>query len=775
MAINMSFGNWLRQRRRSLDLTQADLARQIGCSEITIRKIESDERTPSRQIAELLARFLGIPEREIAPFLSFARGRQGEVTSHETPLSTSTPNTPITYPITGLIGRSADLNALEQRLIEQRTRLLTVIGPPGIGKTRLALEAINQLRTQFRDGAVFVALAPLTHADLVISAIAQALHVNEISENQLFDLLCDALQSRQMLLVLDNCEHVLEAAPLIVQLLGRCPQVQVLATSRAALDVHGEQLFPLAPLALPNLAWPLAATQIAESPAVALFVERAQAVTPNFQLLTSNAATIAAICTRLDGLPLAIELVAARTRLLAPVALLARLGQGLALTVDGPRDLPLRHRTLNSAIQWSYDLLSQPEQQLFSNLGIFVGSWTLELAEQIAWQANPDAPDFLEVLDSLVAKSLVQRLESDSETPRFVLLETIREYALTKLTNSGHMPIIAEHHAQVLRDLAEQAEPELHGAEQEHWLDTLEAEHHHFRAALEWTTRAANYALGLQLAAALWRFWYIRCHLSEGRRWLTAMLSNTPNDDQSARVRALLGAAVLVRAQGDDAQALSLLETCIIAARRTNQPSILASALYNQGVVLYEQGHVAEAISLLEESLVIQRLLNDQIGVASTLNGLGNVLLGQDDQRAIRLFRESIALQRALGNQRGLAFTLHSLGFAMIMQCSYAEGQGYFSEALGIFDDLEDKIGIADCLAGLAAMAGGLRQASRAGRLWLAAEALRATINAPLSNADRAIYEAALANVPSEYWQTSNSSAPTLSVALSEGRNFMQE
>src|SRR5215213_2377992 len=378
MELETSFGRWLRARRRALDLTQDDLARQVGCAIITIQKLEADERRPSRQLAERLADKLMVAPDDWAALISLARAEPSlDPAPAQAPVSLlrvpERPPANLPTPLTRLIGRKQDLAALRNALLRSETRLLTLLGPPGIGKTRLSIAVAHEVQAAFTDGAFFVALAPLGDPTLVLVTIAQTLGIKENAGQLLLETLKAVLQAKRLLLVLDNFEHLLAAAPLVVELLEACRGLKALVSSRAALHVRGEQLYALPVLLLPNLTQRPAIGTLARIPAVALFVERAQAVLPHFTLTKENTAVVAAICVRLDGLPLAIELAAARIRLLPAEALLARLEQRLSMLTDGARDLPSRHRTLRAAIAWSYDLLDAGEQALFRRLGVFVG------------------------------------------------------------------------------------------------------------------------------------------------------------------------------------------------------------------------------------------------------------------------------------------------------------------------------------------------------------------------------------------------------------------
>jgi non-specific serine/threonine protein kinase len=613
--------------------------------------------------------------------------------------------------LTPFLGRERDIEAIDQLL--STARLLTLTGPGGIGKTRLALRVAEELTPHFADGVAFVPLAAVTAASLIPAAIAEKLGVREHGGRPISDRLVAALRDQQLLLVLDNFEHVLPAGPFVADLLASCARLTILVTSRTTLRLSGEHRFPVPPMGLPEPAATATAAAAHRADAVQLFVARAQAAQPGFALTDDNASAIAAICRRLDGLPLAIELAAARSSVLPPQALRDRLERRLPLLTGGPRDAPHRLRTMHDAIAWSYDFLSPDAQALFRRLAVCAGGWTLEAAEVIGRIGDSPAIDVLAVLSSLVEHSLVQPQEGadrgpDPGTPRFAMLETIREFALERLLESGEQGLAQAAHAAYFTAFAERYYPYRIGPG-EHIDDRLgrvEVEHPNLRAALTRMADDGDAEGVLQLAGALVVFWYLRGHFREARRWLEWALAHTAEIPTTLRSRALAGLGYMVWFQGHHAQAAVLAEAGLAIAEQIGDKDLAARALHMLGLVAEFQCRWDQAGLYMERALDLWRELGMMPEVAMVLNGLSVVAYGLGDAGLSgRRAEESLALTRALGHAFGSAIALPGLARLARDRGDDRRATVAFQESLHLWASIGDRETIVQPLAGLAELA----------------------------------------------------------------------
>lgn len=684
-----TFGQWLRGRRKAVDLTQEQLAERIGCSLGTIRKIEAGERRPSRQVADLMADHLKVPTEERRAFVEFARGLGDapsyveELSSEATLMEQPYRRTPTNLPAqpTAFVGREKELAIVRSMFWKAGVRLVTLAGPPGIGKTRLGIEVAAELLDDFADGVFFVPLAPINDPELVASKIATILGVRESADQPIADALKQYLHDKQMLLVLDNFEQVLDAAMLVAELLTAAPRLKVLVTSRAVLHLRGEKEFPVPPLSLPDPKESIDAEALSRYEAVELFIERASDVKYDFTLTPENSLPVAEICRRLEGLPLAIELAAARIKILSPQGLLGRLESRLTILTGGARDLLAHQKTLNSAIEWSYELLDQEEQRLFNALGVFVGGCSLDAVERICFREGNtgDGDRDIRLLNSLTAlkdKSLL-RLEAQKDgEPRFGMLETIRAYAFEQLEASGTANAIRSRHAQYFAELAEESEAWLWGPTQSDVLDLLEVEHDNIRQALRWCADSELWEPALHLAARIWRFWYIRGYIPEGRNHLEGAIRNAD-----------CYAPELTHEGGEE------------HASSESWRADLAEAVFGAGWLAWMQGDLTGAAPLFERSLGLYRQVGDKRGVARALNKVGDVAgWGRDFNTMEALYRESLLVSREAGDLQGIGARLSTLGTMEYSYGNYEQAREYYEESLQIKRALGDKRLIANTL-----------------------------------------------------------------------------
>jgi predicted ATPase/DNA-binding winged helix-turn-helix (wHTH) protein len=619
---------------------------------------------------------------------------------------------PTSLPVqrTGFVGREKEVAATQELLLRQDVQLITVTGPGGIGKTRLAVQVASVMAERFPGGTHFVSLSSLSDPGLVASAIVQTLGIGEAGGQSPLEILRrnlkDSLRTPTLLL-LDNFEHVVEAAPTVAELLAMGANLKIMVTSRAALHVYGEHEFPVPPLGLPDSPGTPSVEALSRCPAVALFVQRALAVKPDFELGGENAIAVTEICARLDGLPLAIELAAARVKVLSPSSMRTRLTNRLQLLTGGARDLPQRQQTLRAAMDWSYDLLSTAEQKLFRRLSVFAGGCTLEGAEAVCDTKGDLDLDLLECVASLVDKSLVYQVEPVQIESRFTMLETIREYALEKLEASRERASTKRAHAAYCLVLAEEEATGQADAEGAEWLQRLDLENDNFRASLEWLIETGDAQWGLRLGVALFRYWEMREYLVEGRDRLGKLLNiagaATPTN---ARARALFAAGVLATEQGDYVPADALFQESLDIARQLGDKHGAAVSLNALAVNARDRGNVAAARSLFEESLALWRELGDQKAVARSLSNLANVVkLQGDNARARSLYGECLSIFEELGDRMGVAWAMNYQGDVARDQGDSKAAQELYEQALTIFRELDDRWGIAGTLADLGSLA----------------------------------------------------------------------
>jgi predicted ATPase/class 3 adenylate cyclase len=699
---------------------------------------------------------------------------------------------------TALIGREQAIATVCALLQRADVHLVTLTGPGGMGKTRLALQTGGELLDDFNDGVWFVNLAPLSDPNLVATSIAQILAVRERDGRSLLDDLKDYLQPKQLLLLLDNFEQVVDAAPLVGKLLAAAPGLKVLATSRMPLHLSGEREYAVPPLGLPPVVArkvdaadsPTVDVHIRSSAAVRLFVERSQAVKADFAVTYANAPAIAKICAQLDGLPLAIELAAARIKLFPPQALLARLSSQLTLLTGGARDLPARQQTLRSTIDWSYNLLGAGEQTLFVRLGVFVTGCTLEAVEAVC-NADGDLPiDIVDGITALLNQSLLRQDAALEGEPRFTMLATIREYALEQLKKNGAADALQQHHADYFLSMAEQAEPWLRfmRPERDQWMARLAVEHDNLRAALEWFSERGETEPSLRLAGALRVFWQQRFHWGEGRAWLEAALAKSGTMEGAARAKALVAAGHLAWSRGDS-MARTYIEEGLALLRTVGDKAAIATALCYLANVTLGMGEYAMARACAEECLALFDEVSDQWGRPYALQTLGHIAAVQGDltqaaayteeylavyrqsgykrgiaiglidkgviaqlqgnwEHAVAFYAEGLAILREGGDKQMTALVLHNLGGAVLHQGDVWRAAACFAEGLTLSQELGDQSSIAINLAGMAGVAAA-QQPEHSARLFGAADALFDALAMIVEPVDRAEYDrnAAVARV----------------------------
>jgi predicted ATPase/DNA-binding CsgD family transcriptional regulator len=651
---------------------------------------------------------------------------------------------------TPLLGREREVTAIGTFLTQTETRLLTLLGAPGIGKTRLSLEVAQLLRSSFADGACFVELAALRDPGLMVPTLARELGIREEGLEPVAEEVKKTLGDKHVLLLLDNFEHLLAAASEVEALLVACPSLKIVVTSRSALRVQAEYLFPVAPLALPDLSRPPELGTLTRTASVALFVQRAQAIRPDFQLTLANARGIAEICVRLDGLPLAIELAAARVGVMSPQDLLTRLSSRLGLLTRGAWSLPERHQTLRKAIGWSYDLLHAEEQRLFRCLSVFVGGCTLSAVEALWTALGEDhaAGQVLDGVSSLIDKSLLQFTEHEGQEPRFVMLETIREYAQECLEHCGETKLVRRAHADYYVSLLEEAERKLHAAEQLHWVRRLRGEMDNLRAVLRWSIETGEVEVASRLSGAMWYYWLTGGHVHEGWHWMEQILPLCATAAASVRAKALHSRAALAFYLGRYKQATAFGEESLALYRTMGDRASIAGILVGLATIAYLQGHYEQVHPYCEEALPLLRALGDQWNMAHVLFILASEAHAHGDpSRACTLAEESLALFSASGDRMSASHPSMLLAQLAFDRGDYSAARSAYERCLLALREVGAQWYMAPCLQGLGMVAAAQGQLQWAAQVWGAVDALQETTFDLVAAIVRPSYERAVARV----------------------------
>ena len=710
-----TFAQQLRQHRKKWRLTQTDLAQQVGCAVSTIRHIEHGRRRPSRSLAERLAQCLELPLEEQKAFIQMAREQGPSKSTIVTPL----PPTNLPTPLTSLIGRTTEIAKVVTLLHRQDVRLLTLTGIGGVGKTHLALHAAHKLRIEFTDGVFMVSLVDLRDIDMVLPTIANTLEIPPMGSTDIREQLDTYLRAKKMLLVLDNFEHLMAAASMITELLGLAPHMHILVTSRTPLKITQEHAMVVEPLETPIVSPLTTHETLRHEPAVVLFAERARTVQSTFELTPSNSTTVAAICIRVAGIPLALELAAARLSFLSMVDILHHLDHQLDMLDDGPIDVPLHQRSMRATLEWSYHLLKPAAQRLFEQLAVFVGGGTFDAIEQICSEKdivvqmgsedNKIKPEETVSIDSLKAlldsNLLIQTTNAHGES-RVKMLAPTQAYAYERLQMNAELATLRERHATYYLVLVEKARFELVGDNHKTWLDQLEHEHNNIRAALTWTINQPQIPMAIRFGAALWRFWYMHGYIQEGCQWLAQIVSLNDTSLTATRISMLSGYAIFLGMQGNLTEAQRYFELSLTLCRQLNDQALLARTLNNIAILAHNRGAYTDAMDHFEESLILNQTLQNHFAMANAHNNLGIALRAQGRfDEAYAHFQKSMVIYQEYGIKLGIGKSLANLGFLAWLQHNHTKAKQLLSEALQYVRDLNNTSEIIHCLIDLSKIA----------------------------------------------------------------------